>query len=68
MEKLNEFQRGVLYAAYLICELHDEPTIAANVIREASLNESDIRQMDSTERKVLMKLVKKESYAMGIKL
>lgn len=67
MKELSEFDRGVLYAAYLICELHDEPTVAANVIREASLNESDICQMDSTERKVLMRLVKKEAYAMGIK-
>lgn len=67
MDKLNEFERGILYAAYLICELHDEPTIAANVIREAGLDESDIRKMDSTERKVLIKLIKKERYAMGIK-
>lgn len=67
MQKLKEFERGILYAAYLICELHDEPTIAANVIREASLNEDDIRKMDSTEQKVLMKLVKNERYAMGIK-
>ncbi|WP_215846351.1 hypothetical protein [Candidatus Pantoea bituminis] len=58
MEKLNEFERGVFYAAYLICELHDQPVIAADVIREANLDCSDIRSLDVTERKVLMKLSK----------
>ena len=55
-ERLGEFERGVFYAAYLICELHDDPTIAADVIREANLDGCVISGLDACERKVLMKL------------
>jgi hypothetical protein len=58
LEALTEFERGVFYAAYLICELHDEPGIAADVIREANLDASNIKSLDSTEKKVLMMLNK----------
>lgn len=56
MAKMTEFERGVLYAAYLICELHDQPTIAADVIREANLDGSNITELDDCEYHVLRKL------------
>lgn len=60
MEKISEFERGVFYAAFLICELHDEPGIAADVIREANLDGTNIKALDGTEKKVLMALNKTE--------
>lgn len=60
MEKISEFERGVFYAAYLICELHDEPGIAADIIREANLDGTNIKALDGTEKKVLMGLNKTE--------
>lgn len=60
MEKISEFERGVFYAAYLICELHDEPGVAADVIREANLDGTNIKALDGTEKKVLMALNKTE--------
>ncbi|MDI6976534.1 hypothetical protein [Serratia sp. Se-RSBMAAmG] len=60
MEKISEFERGVFYAAYLICELHDEPGIAADVIREANLDGTNIKALDRIEKKVLMSLNKTE--------
>lgn len=60
MEKISEFERGVFYAAFLICELHDEPGIAADVIREANLDGTNIKALDGTEKKVLMGLNKTE--------
>ena len=64
MEKLNEFERGVFYAAYLICELHDEPGVAADVIREANLDGSGIKCLDATEKKVLLRLNKTDSLSL----
>jgi len=60
MSKLSEFERGVFYTAYLICELHDEPGIAADVIREVNLDGSNIKSLDNSEKKVLMSLNKTE--------
>lgn len=55
-EQLTEFERGVFYAAYLVCELHDDPTCAADIIREANLNCSNITELDDCEYQVLRKL------------
>jgi hypothetical protein len=64
MSKLTEFERGVFYSAYLICELHDEPGIAADVIREANLDGSNIKSLDTSEKKVLMLLNKTEKLSL----
>lgn len=58
VQALTEFERGLFYAAYLICELHDEPGVAADVIREANLDFSNIKSLDSSEKKILMRLNK----------
>ncbi|MCK8417623.1 hypothetical protein [Erwinia amylovora] len=64
---LTEFERGVLYAAYLICELHDDPTVAGDVIREANLDSADIRQLDDTEYNVLRQLNASEHLKLKLK-
>ena len=64
MASLGEFERGIFYAAYLICELHDEPTVAADVIREANLQDADISGLDDSERDVLMPLNRSEKLSL----
>ncbi|WP_313384805.1 hypothetical protein [Pantoea sp.] len=63
---MTEFERGVFYAAYLICELHDEPTVAADVIREAGLETSDISVLDDCEREALLPLNESEKLALSV--
>lgn len=53
---MTEFERGVFYAAYLVCELHDNPTCAADIIKEANLDGSNITELDDCEYLVLRKL------------
>lgn len=61
---MTEFERGVFYAAYLVCELHDNPTCAADVIREANLDGSDISSLDDCEREVLFGLNNSEKLSL----
>lgn len=64
---MSEFERGIFYAAYLICELHDNPTIAADVIREANLGSADISELDDCEKDVLVELNKTEHLNLKVK-
>lgn len=66
-EVLSQFEQGVLYAAYLICELHDNPTVAGDVLREANLSSADIRQLDDSEYRVLRKLNASEHLTLKVK-
>jgi len=53
---MTEFEQGVLYAAGLIVKLHNEPVIAASVIREAGLRNADISELDGFDRLNLLKV------------
>jgi hypothetical protein len=63
---MDGFERGIFYAAYLICELHDNPTIAADVIREAGLETSDISELDDCERDALLPLNESEKLSLSV--
>jgi hypothetical protein len=39
-----DFTRGVVYALARLIELHDQPTMADSVLREARLNDADLRR------------------------
>lgn len=62
------FEHGIFYAAYLICELHDNPTVAADVIREANLQDADISGLDDSEINVLLPLNKSEKLNLKVPL
>jgi len=64
---MSEFERGIFYAAYLICELHDHQTIAADVIREANLENADISGLDDCEKDMLLELNKSEHLNLKVK-
>lgn len=53
---MDEFESGVFYSAFLLCEMHDQPTYAADIIREAGLDGRDISELDDCERAALMAL------------
>lgn len=50
------FEQGILYAVALLVKLHDQPTMAANIVREAGLGNINISSMDDFERESLKKL------------
>ena len=43
---LSEFEQGVFYAASIAVEVHDEPTIAATIIKNAGYANYDISELD----------------------
>lgn len=50
------FKEGVLYAASILVATHDQPTMAATIIREAGLNEADCSSMEDFEKNNLRKI------------
>lgn len=55
-KKMNRFDQGILHAAAQMIALHDEPTMAANVIREAGLTNADCTKLDEYEKTYLRKM------------
>jgi hypothetical protein len=55
-KKMTEFEQGILYAVGLIIALCDEPVIAASVVREAGLGNTDISGLDYYDKSNLAKL------------
>lgn len=52
----DSFEEGVMYAAALLVRVHDLPTIAANVLREAGLMDANVHKLDDYERESLREL------------
>ena len=61
---LTEFEQGVLYAASIVIALHDQPVVAATVVREAGLSEADCSGLDDYEKKHLRKLKDEQGVAL----
>lgn len=57
---MSQFNAGVLWSVARIVELHDEPTIAADVLRESGI-ELDLKRCDEADREFL-KQVADEPY------
>jgi hypothetical protein len=53
---MTEFDQGVLYAAGVLLHLHDEPTLAATIIREAGLGNADCSELDDFDKINLRKV------------
>lgn len=47
---MTEFEHGVLYAAAVVIAVHDQPVIAATIVREAGLSDADCSDMDDFEK------------------
>ncbi|HBB9211330.1 TPA: hypothetical protein JRS25_004104 [Escherichia coli] len=62
---MNEFEQGVVYAVFLIMELHDNPVICADVLKESNLSDFDASNLDYCEKKAF-KVINKET-GMNIK-
>jgi len=57
-DEMRGFEHGVLWAVARIVELHDQPVIAADVLRESGI-ELDLRRVDEADREYL-KVLRKE--------
>lgn len=55
---MNDFDQGVFYAAAIMVDFIDQPTMAADVLAEAGLLDSDISNLDDTEKNAMIKLSK----------
>ena len=53
---LNQFELGVAYSAALIVRLHDQPGMAAEILREAGLDRRNFSNCDDYEKESLRKL------------
>lgn len=47
---MNDFEQGVLYAAGILAVLHDQPNMAADIVREAGLDGVDCQDMPEYDR------------------
>jgi hypothetical protein len=50
---LTKFDHGVLYAAAQIVRLHDEPQVAADVLKQAGLANVDCSKLDDYDKESL---------------
>lgn len=50
---LTKFEHGVLYAAAQIVLLHDEPQVAADVLKQAGLAQVDCSKLDDYDKELL---------------
>lgn len=53
---MTQFEEGVLYAASIVIAMHDEPTMAATILREAGLANADCNDLDDYDKASLRKL------------
>ena len=55
--KLNPWSEGVLMAASVLVATHDEPTLAATILKELGLSDADCSQLDDFDKESLRKLM-----------
>lgn len=53
MARLTKFQHGIFYAAAMVVRLHDEPRVAADVLKEAGLSNSNCSELDEYDKEIL---------------
>lgn len=53
---MTEFDQGVLYAAAMVVAIHDQPVVAATIIREAGLSDADCSKLDRFDKNHLQKV------------
>lgn len=51
--RLTKFQEGIIYAVVLLQKLHDQPTMGANILQEAGLDEIDCSKFDEYDKEAL---------------
>jgi len=56
--KLDRFSHGVLYAAAQVQRLHDEPQVAADLLKNAGLAQVDCSSLDEYDKESLREVNK----------
>lgn len=55
---LTKFELGVFYAAAQVVRLHDEPQVAADVLKQAGLAQADCSKLDEYDKESLREVNK----------
>ncbi len=55
---LTKFEHGVLYAAAQVIRLHDEPQVAADVLKQAGLEQVNCSDLDDYDKESLREVNK----------
>lgn len=63
--KLTKFQYGIIHAAVILVRLHDQPTAAADILKECGLNDIDCSKFDKYDKEAL--IVINETHGMKLK-
>ncbi|HGN1205755.1 TPA: hypothetical protein ACKRPP_001173 [Proteus mirabilis] len=63
--RLTKFQEGIIYAVVLLQKLHDQPTMGANILQEAGLDEIDCSKFDEYDKEALR--IINNNYRMNLK-
>ncbi|HAS7809047.1 TPA: hypothetical protein I7551_14145 [Vibrio cholerae] len=56
MPRLNQFSQGVIYAAAILVNYHNDCQTAADVLEQAGLLNSDCSSLDDYEKQAMRKL------------
>ena len=60
-EVMDEFSKGVFFAASVLVKVHDRPTEAADILNEAGLAQANVSDLDDYEKEAMQELMKQEA-------
>lgn len=63
---MTEFQQGFFTAVALLMATSDQPTMAADIVREAGFDGVDCSAMDDFDKEQLQLLVEQEGLSLGV--
>jgi len=58
---MDEFSKGVFFAASVLVKVHDRPTEAADILNEAGLAQANVSDLDDYEKEAMQELMKQEA-------
>ncbi|HDN2510141.1 TPA: hypothetical protein P1K35_000276 [Providencia rettgeri] len=65
MSELTDFQEGIIHAVVMLQKLHDQPTAAADILKECGLDNVDCSDFDGYDKEAL--IVINEEHGMRLK-
>lgn len=58
---MKDFNQGVFFAVAILVDIHNQPTMAKNILIEAGLEDADCSSLDDLEKNALRKLKSSEN-------
>ena len=56
MLKMDEYTHGALVAVSILMAVHDQPVMAADVLKEMGLQNADVKELDDYDKKNLRRV------------